>query len=232
MKVTTPPSTSVRRLVPRSLSRKRRARKPSAGGDAAAALASMRARYSVSPPYDQPVIRHADPARDAAACATLYAPFVEDTVASFEDVPPTAAELAERMASIAERFPWLVLEEDGRVAGFAYASQHRTRAAYRWAVDVAVYVDPAHQRRGGGRRLYEELFDRLRGQRYRTACAGIALPNDASLALHQALGFEHVGTYRSIGWKAGAWRDVSWWQLSLLPEAGDGPPAEPLGPGG
>ena len=177
------------------------------------------------------MIRHADPERDAAACAALYGPFVEHTPASFEDTPPITAEMAERIAGIAEGYPWLVLEEDGRVTGFAYASRHRTRAAYRWAVDVAVYVDPSHHRRGGGRRLYEALFDLLRRQGYTTACAGIALPNDASLALHEALGFEHVGTYRSVGWKAGAWRDVSWWQLRLLPEAeGGGPPPEPLDP--
>ena len=106
----------------------------------------------------------------------------------------------------------------GAVVGYAYAAQHRVRAAYRWAVDVGIYVDPARHRAGAGRMLYEALLELLRRQRLRSAVAGITLPNDASLGLHRALGFEHVGTYRAIGWKAGEWRDVSWWQLALAPD--------------
>jgi phosphinothricin acetyltransferase len=181
-------------------------------------------------------VRHADPARDGAACAAIYAPYVERSGVSFEDVAPTAAELAARIAQTSARFPWLVLDDDaGRVIGYAYAGAHHARAAYRWAVDVAVYVDPASQGAGAGRRLYGALLGLLGRQRLRIACAGIALPNDASVGLHRALGFEHVGTYRAIGWKAGEWRDVSWWQLALVPDAGarddgDGAPPEPLGP--
>jgi phosphinothricin acetyltransferase len=176
-------------------------------------------------------LRHADPARDGAACAAIYAPYVTGSGVSFEDVAPTAQQFGDRIAATSARYPWLVLEDGGRVVGYAYASQHRARAAYRWAVDVAVYVDSGQHGRGAGRRLYEALLELLRRQRLRIACAGIALPNDASVGLHRALGFEHVGTYRDIGWKAGAWRDVSWWQLQLAPGAGDdGPPPEPLGP--
>jgi L-amino acid N-acyltransferase YncA len=171
------------------------------------------------------MLRHAEPARDAAACAAIYAPYVADTSASFEELAPTAQELAERMQRTSRTHPWLVLEEGGRVVGYAYASPHRTRAAYRWAADVAIYVDPRHQRRGAGRRLYEALFELMACQGFRIACAGITLPNDASIALHRALGFEHVGIYRDIGWKAGAWHDVSWWQLRLAADDG-GPPAE------
>ncbi len=126
-----------------------------------------------------------------------------------------------------------MLEDAGAVVGYAYAAQHRVRAAYRWAVDVGIYVDPARHRAGAGRMLYEALFELLRRQRLRSAVAGITLPNDASIGLHRALGFEHVGTYRAIGWKAGEWRDVSWWQLALAPDGaseGGGPPPEPLGP--
>lgn len=176
------------------------------------------------------VIRHADPERDAAACAQLYAPFVEGTVISLEDDPPGASEFAERIASITEHFPWLVLEDDLGMAGYAYGSQHRARAAYRWAVDVTAYVDRARHRRGAGRRLYEALLGLLRRQGYWIACAGITLPNQASVGFHEALGFEYLGTYRAIGWKFGAWHDVGWWQLSLLPQHGDEPPPEPLGP--
>jgi phosphinothricin acetyltransferase len=96
---------------------------------------------------------------------------------------------------------------------------------------VSVYLDPAHHRRGLGRALYEELFARLREQRIHVACAGITLPNDASVGLHESLGFEPVGIYRGIGWKAGAWHDVGWWQLRLVPPSDDGaPPPEPLPP--
>ena len=179
------------------------------------------------------LVRHADPARDAAACAAIYAPYVASTSVSFEEVPPTAAQFATLIAETSACYPWLVLDDDddGAVAGYAYATQHRARAAYRWAADVAIYVDRDRQRGGIGRTLYEALFALLRRQRLHSACAGITLPNDASVGLHRALGFEHVGTYRSIGWKAGAWRDVSWWQRQLAPGGDDGArPPEPLGP--
>ena len=177
-------------------------------------------------------VRHADPRQDGAACAAIYAPYVEGSGVSFEDVAPTAEQFAARMTETMRRYPWLVLEDDGAVAGYAYGSQHHPRAGYRWTADVAVYVDLEWQGRGAGRRLYEALLDVLRRQGMRSACALIALPNDASVGLHRALGFELVGTLRNIGWKAGAWRDVSWWQLALAPrDAGDdAPPPEPLGP--
>jgi len=175
-------------------------------------------------------VRHADPERDGVACAAIYAPYVDGSGVSFEDVAPTAQEMTARIAATSARHPWLVLDDDGgRVAGYACASEHHARAAYRWAADVAVYVDPAWHGHGAGRMLYEALLELLRRQRLRIACAGIALPNEASVGLHRALGFEEVGTYRAIGWKAGAWRDVSWWQLQLL-EQQDGPPPEPLEP--
>ena len=175
-----------------------------------------------------PTLRHADPARDAAACAAIYAPFVTAAPVSFEEVAPTAEQFAERIERTSRTHPWLVLEDGGRVVGYAYACEHRARAGYRWAADVAVYVDPAHHGRGAGRRLYGALLELLRRQGLRIACAGIALPNDASVGLHRAVGFELVGIYRAIGWKAGAWRDVSWWQLLLVADDDAGaPPAEP-----
>jgi phosphinothricin acetyltransferase len=171
-------------------------------------------------------VRHAEADPDASACAELYAPFVTDTAISFEERPPETAEFAERIERTSRSYPWLVAEEDGRVVGFAYASAHRTRAAYRWAADVAVYVASDQRRRGVGRALYEALLSLLAEQGVRIACAGIALPNQASVALHEALGFQHVGVYRRIGWKAGAWHDVGWWQLELLAPDGQAP-AEP-----
>jgi phosphinothricin acetyltransferase len=171
-------------------------------------------------------LRHAEPGRDAAACAAIYAPHVEEGVTSFEEQGPDGAEMEDRIRRFTATHPWLVAEAEGRVAGFAYACRHRSRAAYRWSVDVSVYVAADRQRQGHGRRLYEELLDDLRDRRFHIACAGITLPNEASVALHEGLGFEPVGVYREIGWKEGAWRDVGWWQLRLSP-ATTGDPAEP-----
>jgi phosphinothricin acetyltransferase len=175
------------------------------------------------------MLRHADPARDAAACAAIYAPYVEGRGTSFEESPPSPAELSARIERISASHAWLVDEIDGEVAGFAYASPHRERQAYRWTAETSVYVGETHQRNGVGRSLYTGLLALLSRQRMHVVCAGITLPNDASVALHEALGFELVGTYRQIGFKAGAWRDVSWWQR-VLDESGADPPPEPLGP--
>ena len=169
------------------------------------------------------LIRDADPGRDSVACAAIYAPYVSDSVASFEAHPPTGEEIRGRIASA---HAWLVAELDGVVVGYAYGSAHRERAAYRWAADVAVYIDADHHRSGIGRALYTRLFERLRAIGLWTVCAGITQPNDASNSLHRAMGFVPVGTFRRIGWKAGAWRDVEWWQLDLRPGE-PGPPAEP-----
>jgi len=177
----------------------------------------------------EPTIRGADPQRDAAACVAIYAPHVESGATSFEEVPPDATRFAERIAQTARTYPWLVAERDGRVVGYAYGCPHRARPAYRWGVEVSVYVDAEEHRCGHGRALYLELIERLRKQRFHVACAGITLPNEASVALHESLGFVPVGVYRRIGWKDGAWRDVGWWQLELQP-ADEGKPAEPLPP--
>lgn len=178
--------------------------------------------------HDGHVIRSADPERDGPACAEVYAPYVDESVISFEATAPNGAEMAERIRRTQATHPWLVAEREGRVVGFAYGAPHGDRAAYRWAADVSVYVASAHTGCGIGRRLYEALFELLRGQRLRIACAGITLPNEASQGLHEALGFEPVGVYRAIGYKGGAWHDVGWWQLRL--DESDGPPPEPLPP--
>jgi phosphinothricin acetyltransferase len=191
--------------------------------------ARQNARVAVLPISDLVRIRHADPARDAAACAAIYAPYVTDTVISLEEVAPDAHEMAARMEATARTHPWLVAELDGVVAGYAYASRHRERGAYRWAADVTVYVGPYHHRRGVGRALYETLLGLLADQGFRTACAGITLPNPASVGLHEACGFRPVGVYRAIGWKLGAWRDVGWWQCDLAGPSG-GPPSPLRGP--
>jgi phosphinothricin acetyltransferase len=176
---------------------------------------------------------------DAPAIQAIYAPYVAGTVISFEATPPTVDEMALRIQKTAGKFPWLVCVVSGvdgqngsglspsgwEIAGYAYASSHRERAAYQWSVDVSVYVSPHHQRRNIGRGLYTALFDLLRAQGYVNAYAGIALPNPASVGIHTALGFEPVGVYQQVGYKLGGWHDVGWWCLRLA-----NPTAEPQPP--
>jgi phosphinothricin acetyltransferase len=153
---------------------------------------------------------------DAEGIAAIYRPIVDETAISFETVPPGPAEMERRIAATLEIAPWLVFEEDsGRVAGYAYGSRHRERAAYQWSVDVSVYVAEGNRRRGIGRALYGALLPLLRLQGFYAAHAGITLPNAASVGLHESLGFLPVGVYRAVGYKLGTWHDVGWWQLSL-----------------
>ena len=175
------------------------------------------------------LIRHADPA-DAAACVAIYGPSVTDGVASFEEHAPSITEMARRIETTSTHYPWLIAEADGEPVGYAYATEHRWRSAYRWTADTTVYISPRHHRRGIGRALYRTLLDLLTAQGMYTACAGITLPNEASVGLHEAMGFELVGVYRSIGYKHGAWLSVGWWQAQLREPLDDEPPANPRSP--
>lgn len=172
-----------------------------------------------------PMIVRDAAAADAAACAAIYAPYVRETTVSFELEPPTPAQMAERIAAAQTVHAWLVLEADGRVVGFAYGLRFSARPAYRWSVEVSIYLDRDRQRTGGGRRLYQGLLARLAERGYRRAFAGMSLPNESSAGFHRALGFEPVGVYRRVGWKHGAWRDVAWVQRTIAD--GDDPPGQP-----
>src|SRR5438874_7281345 len=166
---------------------------------------------------------------DAEAIAAIYRPIVAATAISFETVAPGPAEMERRIAATLEIAPWLVYEdEEGRVAGYAYGSRHRERAAYQWSVDASVYVGESSRRRGIGRALYDALFPLLRLQGFYAAHAGITLPNAASVALHESLGFRPVGIYPGVGYKLGGWHDVGWWQLELRDRAGEPSPPKPL----
>ncbi|HET7814562.1 MAG TPA: GNAT family N-acetyltransferase, partial [Candidatus Baltobacteraceae bacterium] len=161
---------------------------------------------------------------DAAQIRDIYEPFVTDSHVSFEEVVPDEPAMRERIEHYGKSHAWLVAEEDGRVLGYAYGCPHRTRPAYRWSAEVAIYVHPDARGRGVAKSLYGALFERLRGRGYHSLFAGVALPNDASIALHRSVGFEPVGVFRRIGFKNGRWCDTSWWQLQLT--TGDDPPAE------
>jgi L-amino acid N-acyltransferase YncA len=162
---------------------------------------------------------------DAEACAAIYAHYVTDTAITFETNPPPPAEMATRIATAVRAHAWVVLEDDGRVVGYAYGGPYKARAAYRWSCEVSVYLEPGRRRTGAGRALYDALLARLADRGFRTAVAGMTLPNEASVGLHRAMGFEPVGTYRRIGWKHGTWHDVAWAQRAIA--AGQDPPAEP-----
>ena len=163
---------------------------------------------------------------DAEAIAAIYRPIVETTAISFETDAPDAAEIRQRVADTLPVYPWIVCDIDGEVAGYAYATKHRVRAAYRWSVDTSVYIDEARRRLGVGRGLYQSLFAILAAQGFVNAFAGIALPNPGSVGLHEAVGFAPLGVYRRVGFKFGEWRDVGWWQLAL--KAHEASPGVPI----
>lgn len=171
-------------------------------------------------------IRRADPRRDAAAVAAIYRPAIKTTFASFEEPAPDASTMAARMRDTLQRYPWLVAVDGDTVVGYAYAAPHAERTGYRWSVNISAYVDAAFHGRGIGRQLYDELLPILRRQRFVNAYAGIALPNPASVALHEGIGMRRIGIYERVGFRLGRWVDVAWYGLRLTDPGGD--PPEPI----
>lgn len=166
-------------------------------------------------------------AADAAACVEIYRPYVLDTPITFETEVPTVEDMADRIEAAQVGHEWLVLEDDGTVVGYAYASRFHPRSAYRWAVETSIYLSPDRKASGGGRMLYTELLKRLAGRGFRRVFACIAQPNEASNEMHAAFGFEPVGHFRRVGWKLGAWHDVQWWQRDAISAADEvDPPTE------
>ncbi|MEM7233827.1 MAG: arsinothricin resistance N-acetyltransferase ArsN1 family B [Planctomycetota bacterium] len=164
-----------------------------------------------------PTIRVADPERDATAIAAIYRPIVLETATSFEVDPPSSEEMSNRVRSTLETYPWIVAEQAGEVVAYAYGSRLRARSAYRFSVEVSVYLAERARGRGLGRRIYDALLRVLEDLGYANAYAGIALPNEASVRLHESMGFRSIGVFERVGFKRGAWHDVSWWQLELQP---------------
>ncbi|MGI8677699.1 MAG: arsinothricin resistance N-acetyltransferase ArsN1 family B [Jatrophihabitans sp.] len=161
---------------------------------------------------------------DASAIAAIYAPYVTRTAVSFEEIPPTSEAMANRMAA-SPQLPWWVAVDGGTIVGYAYATPHRRRAAYRWSVEVSVYLASSRRGRGLGTALYRGLLPEVRGRGYVSAYAGITLPNAPSVGLHENVGFAPVGVFPSVGFKLGRWHDVGWWHLPLVD-----PPVVPVDP--
>ena len=153
--------------------------------------------------------------RDVEGILAIYAPYIEHSWTSFEETVPDHTSMWNRIADILQESPWLVLTSGGVVAGYAYANNHRWRAAYIWAKEVSVYVHPDFRNRGVAHKLYAALFNILKVQGVKHVLAGVALPNEASVNFHLKQGFSIVGTYRGIGYKFGTWHDISWYQMTI-----------------
>ena len=171
-------------------------------------------------------LRFAEP-KDAEQIRDIYAPIVEHTATSFESSPPTVDEVRRRISTTLNDLPWLVAEEEGRVAGYSYAGRFRDRPAYLWTAEASVYVQAEYRRRGVAAALYTAMFECLRLQGFYNVIAVITLPNAASVGLHEKLGFRPVGVFRSAGFKLGQWRDVAWYQCPLRPPAPNPEPPVP-----
>jgi L-amino acid N-acyltransferase YncA len=147
---------------------------------------------------------------DAQVILEIYGPYVTDTAISFEEEPPSVEEMAERIET---SHLWLVAEDDPGLVGYAYAGPFHPRPAYRWSVEVSIYLAPEAIGRGIGKELLRELLDGLRAKGFVNAFAGTTLPNPASVALFESFGFEKIAHQRKVGYKLGEWHDVGWWQL-------------------
>ncbi|HLF43767.1 MAG TPA: arsinothricin resistance N-acetyltransferase ArsN1 family B [Acidimicrobiia bacterium] len=166
-------------------------------------------------------------AGDAAQLAAIYDPVVRETAVSFEIEPPGPQGMADRIENVSATHPWLVMTQPGKILGYAYATSHRQRPAYRWSIETAIYLDAEHRGRGLGKRLYNALLELATLWGYAHAFAGITLPNPASEALHASTGFQPIGIFPTVGFKMGEWHDVGWWHrpLSLAD-----PPRQPIAP--
>lgn len=153
---------------------------------------------------------------DAAGIAAIYNHYVEQTIVTFEETPVSDAEMAARIEDVrSESLPWLVAEEAGRLVGYASSTKWKSRTAYRFSAEITVYVEPAHARRGIGSKLYSRLFPLLQARGIHAVIGGIALPNEASVALHEKFGMRKVAHFPEVGFKFDRWIDVGYWQRTL-----------------
>ena len=154
---------------------------------------------------------------DASQIRDIYAPIVRETPTSFEYDVPTVSDIEERITKALHQYPWLVCDINGQIAGYTYGSSFRPRTAYQWTTEVTAYIHSEFHRRGIGRGLYTSLFTILREQGYVNAVSVITVPNDASIGLHESMGFEKIGVFMNMGYKFEGWHSTGWWQLELCP---------------
>lgn len=167
-------------------------------------------------------------AGDAEDLLAIYAQYI-DTPVTFETVLPSADVFRGRIKEISAFYSYLVLEEEGKIVGCAYAHRHMARAAYGWNAELSVYLDGAFLSRGIGGKLYSALIEICSLQGIRTVCAGVTLPNERSERLHESLAFRRIGVYRNTGFKGGAWRDVAWFEKNIAPYSVPPSPVRPIG---
>lgn len=155
--------------------------------------------------------------KDAEALASIYNYYIEHTIITFEDVVLSAQAFEKRILDISTRYPWLVWEEDSKILGYAYANTWKVRSAYRYSVEATVYLShkKGAQKRGIGTLLYRRLLEELKAKQIHCVIGGVALPNEASMAMHKKLGFQYVGTFKAVGYKLDQWLDVAYWQINL-----------------
>lgn len=156
---------------------------------------------------------------DAPLICEIYNHYVEGSIITFEEQPVSHSAMAGRISDVTARFPWIVYEDRGAILGYSFATQWKGRCAYRYSAETTVYVAPSATGKGIGIRLYSDLIFRLRGYDFHSLMGGIALPNAASVGLHEKMGFAKVAHFEEVGWKLDRWIDVGYWQKILPSEA-------------
>jgi L-amino acid N-acyltransferase YncA len=152
---------------------------------------------------------------DAPAIREIYSPNILKAAISFETEVPSIEEIENRVETILQKYPWIVCEVDGKIAGYVYASKHRDREAYQWSCECSIYMHNDFKGKGIGKELYQLLFEILKLQGFGNVYAGITLPNNGSVSIHESCGFKHLATYENIGYKFGNWHSVGWWKLQI-----------------
>lgn len=152
---------------------------------------------------------------DTRQIREIYAPSILGAATSFETEVPSAEEMQSRIETILKKYPWIVCAVDEKIAGYVYASKHRDREAYQWSCECSIYMNNDFKGKGIGKELYQLLFQILKLQGFRNVYAGISLPNEASVHIHEKCGFKHFATYENIGYKFGNWHTVGWWKLQI-----------------
>ena len=164
---------------------------------------------------DKNIIIRSAKREDVGAILNIYIPFIKDSAVSFETEIPTEEGFWKRIEKYQEKAPWLVCEIKNEIAGYAYSNDHRSRSAYQWSKELSVYVDEKFRKRGIATGLYTALIELLKIQGVLNTFIGITLPNPASVAFHESMGYRPVGVYHNAGFKFGKWRDVGWWEMPI-----------------